>query len=478
MSHPNIQNTMSAEPRTPPARPPNARSRRASRRSSTNKQRESLPPRVSFGHIERSPTLVADSPPEFSSKAISPPLTNQYSQTSVARSDTLVDIPVTPCPSASARKKPHCQTCGKPMKGHKRGQCRSPPPKGAYKSLYTSSPETERSPPPKGLAKPEFTVIETPSRTVAAVPASVSTSRRRKSPKCRTCGTPMKGHKRPFGTPQCPTVEFKNAASPDSPSNLKSSATAPPLMHSRHEDGDIQMPLLGASSLFSRSPGSSGKPVQLTLTPTNRRRRHAVTPISQSVQANHTGSAMQISPAVQTPSPKPRQQRRSGKYRAWDHNQKTPSPPSQDMSISSSITAFAPSSVSQSPPVQNTLVDLINALGEPTVMIYEVSNHNEAVKIRNKARHLSYNSGIVHLRAGGKQPNGGEWKAEEEDDFTHVLSGKGWDRMGMMGIGMDVEKEKGKAQREERDRSCRKWIFIARDKEVVKKCVGIYEGRV
>ncbi|KAF8345596.1 hypothetical protein F5887DRAFT_965814 [Amanita rubescens] len=406
--------------------------------------------------VERSPTLVGDSPPPLLR-------TTTPSSAGVNLSQMTASFDETPAESASCdvsisstistRRKPICRKCKTPRKGHKGGQCPIAVSDDG-RSLYAASSENERSTSAKTIAKSECPV-EGSTSSITTTCSSVSVGGKRKQPQCRKCGFPMKGHKRPNGILQCPSSSGSfdwdsNASAPPTPSKPKRlntdhpTPTPPPQLASEVSSADIKR---GRSPDRSVPMNSSAGHITASA---SRRYRRNITPTLFAL-SEHRSSFTPTKP-IAYPSRSLQQDSendRKPSHRRFSHH--SPSPSSSAPTASDHMPLQGPASQFHQP--ESSFDSLRQALGEPELSIYPACDRGEAARIRDKAKELKYFSGVINVGTQGC------------DD---------------MRIDSQVTSRAHNAATKEADvkeecRSYIKWVLISKKEDIVRRCTDIYQ---
>ncbi|KAM6496214.1 hypothetical protein JOM56_008920 [Amanita muscaria] len=363
-------------------------------------------------------TLVGDLPPPHSSEAKSPQSISSQRATSSRETPDPAPRPYPVTPTISARRRPVCKTCGTPRKGHKRGTCTPcPTPPDERKSLYVSSPESERTPTKasafvEALAKSLKTTPTPSTSTISSVITAISASGKRR-PIHGTCGLPMKGHKRQNGALICP---------------------------SDHNQDPM-------SSLRTKAPKGMDQNPDFLDSPSDRRphKDH-----SDSVNYIHGRDTTPISTSAYTRSSNAQIKRVVHVSPTGDRcRSESPNPFVSSDSLDNSIFAPSIASGSQSTVIMPSISALNDALGEPALAIYPAWNRDEVSRIREQAKASHFFNGVVNV------------KIEEKDglDLTRAIN-------------------KGDADDHEVPSShYMKWVIVSREKEMVQKCIDLCAER-
>lgn len=422
---------------------------------------------------ERSPTLVGDSPASSTRKTTAVSASAHLSQMS-ASFDEVPAENSTISSGISTRRKPTCMKCKMPRKGHKRGQCPIPVSDDSG-SLYASSPENERRTPAETSVKSECPAEEEPPSATASF-SSVSVGGKRKQPRCRKCGWPTKGHKRPNGVLQCPAGSPDREAdvdlvtsklNPSSPTSatpsratgteMSSLDTTPVATRSTDVDpkcsAHIQVTIRGKNPAPMNSSASN-----ITPPSSHRYRRNIIPPTS--ALSEHRSSYTPIRPLAYPPSRSPQHDPESdGETSDRRFSNHSPSPMS---------TASSYSSVSDYRPMDNpglksqetepSFPSLYQALGEPDLTIYSACDRGDAAQIRDKAKALRYFSGVVNVKAQGRD-------MMNDDKLANMV-------MRSSGNEPDMNEE---------SHSYAKWVIMSKKEDIVRRYIDIYnalQGRV
>ena len=422
---------------------------------------------------ERSPTLVGDSPASSTRKTAAAPASAHLSQMNASFDEASAEN-LSISSSISTRRRPICQKCRTPRKGHKRGQCPTPVSDDGgslYASTATSSPENERRTPADTSIKSECPAKEEPPSVTASF-SSVSVQRKRKQPRCKKCGWPTKGHKRPNGILQCP------AGSPDWEADVDLAATHPSKPNASYPTSTIpsqaagtEMSSLDTTPVATRSadvdPRRSAR-VQVTIrgsnpVPMNSSASHSTAPSSRKYRRNiapptsalseHRSSFTSVRPLAYPPSRSHQHDPESdGEPSIRRFSNHSPSP----MSTASSFSSVSDYMPMDSPALQSherdSFASLYQALGEPDLTIYSACDRGEAAQIREKAKALRYFSGVINAKLQGRD-------IMNDDKSANMV-------MRSCENEPDINEE---------SHSHTKWIIISKKEDVVRRCIDIYE---
>lgn len=433
--------------------------------------------------VERSPTLVGDSPPPLPRTTTSSSagvnlsqMTASFDETSVESASRDVSISST----ISTRRKPICRKCKTPRKGHKGGQCPIAVSDDG-RSLYTASPENERSASAMAFAKSECPA-EGSTPSITTTHSSVSVGGKRKQPHCRKCGFPTKGHKRPNGILQCPSssgsFDWKSNASPTpTPSKLKrlnaDSPTPTPLPRLASEISSAGATPVAVGSVevvpefstpskrdqVTKRGGSPNRPVPMDSSASHitasssRRYRRNITPTSFAL-SEHRSSFALIRPIANHPSWSLQQDSENDRrpfHRRLSHH--SPSPSSNapsDSTESDHMLVHGPASQFHEP--ETSFDPLRQALGEPELSVYHACDRNDALRIRDKAKELKYFSGVINVETQGCD----DMKIDGKIIMAHNSTTK-------------------EADLKEEGPSHIKYVLISKKEDIVRRCTDIYK---
>ena len=424
--------------------------------------------------VERSPTLVGDSPASSARKAATATASAHLTQMHASFDETPSSI----SSGISTRRKPICRKCRTPRKGHKRGQCPIPESDDGG-SLYASSPENERKTPAATSVKPECPAEEgPPSITSSFSSVSESIGGKRKQPRCRKCGWPTKGHKRPNGVLQCPAgppdwkadVDLAAMHSPkqdtSSPTSSTPSQVAGTKMSSldttpvatRSADVDSKCSARIQVTIRGKNPVPMNSSANHITSPSSRRYRRNATPPTSAL-SEHRSSFTPIRPLAYPPSRGPQHDPESdGEPSDRRFSNHSPSPMSTASSFSS-VSDYLPMHMDnpalQSHETDPSIASLYQALGEPDLTIYSASDRGEAAQIRNTAKALRYFSGVINFKVQDVQ---GRDMMNDDKSADMVMHPSG-----------------NEPDMNEEAHSYSKWVIISKKEDIVRRCIDIYE---
>ncbi|PFH50153.1 hypothetical protein AMATHDRAFT_4236 [Amanita thiersii Skay4041] len=402
------------------------------------------------------------------------------------------------------------------------------------------------------------------SVSISAALSASSASGRRKQPHCRKCGTPMRGHKRPGGVPVCPAPESKKApplpplpaCTPLPKSSLSHylipkdidflPAFRPRCSTSRIDPGEDTVTNNNVTAKNVRVPQQQQQQQRSHVSISSNTRSTPVTPpprstrmyqqnmtpmhIQYTAQSDTSRFANPSSSPLQSMTPSPPRYRNSNtsnsRYQQPSRYQLeyyspplSPSTASTPPSLSSFTTAPSESAATTntiaaalSGSNKTTLTDLVSALGEPSLTIYETSDDDRALFIYEKAREMGCHSEVLSLPscACTAEKESGPPKTREDymgqvmwarsqgkgrgldsqcssmtliDEESEGLP-RGREKMGLMGIEIGIGKgRKGKMKKVVEDEPCspscptattkKKWVILSESKEVMERCVSL-----
>ncbi|KAF8635020.1 hypothetical protein AX15_000600 [Amanita polypyramis BW_CC] len=399
-----------------------------------------------------------------------------------------------------------------------RGSPLRPSTNAFLESLPSGSSYFKRSPTLVGDSPPPFTQSTTLASasqkstsyddTSICLASTGSSASSRKSPTCRRCGAPMKGHRR--GICSVPTSNESKSLYESSPENerIRPSRTPNKPEHVMTEKGTASV-----SATTSSSASASGKRKQphcsecglpmkghkrplgalqcptdtwespswendtsLTSTPPSRRKSANVSwskllpPFKTStngetpINSERSGDRVVVKGRHRrsiTPTPNFALSEQPWSTKNWiNSRQKSPDPPRtpfSTVSSCSSISAYIPIPFSQSVPqsseVESTFDDLRQDLGEPELVIYPACNRDEAALIRTKAKELHYFSGVVNIKMQGCDGKRNSGRLENKAKYSKV------------------------AGLSEESHFYVKWVILSKEEEMVRRCVDLYGKR-
>ncbi len=322
--------------------------------------------------------------------------------------------------------------------------------------------------------------VEGSTPSISTTCSTVSIGGKRKQPQCRKCGFPMKGHKRPNGILQCPSSSgsFDNASAaptPQKPKRLNTdppTPTPPPQLAS--ETSSVDTTLLATRSVevdpeFSTPPKrvqvtkrgrSPNRPVSMNSSANHitdsasRRHRRNITPTSFAL-SEHRSSFTQIRPIAYNPSWSLQQDSendRKPSHRRFSHHSSSPSSSAPSDSIASDhMPLHYPASQLHEP--ETSFDSLRQALGEPELTVYSACDRDEAARIRVKARELKFFSGVINVQTQGCD----DMKIDSKvTSMAHNATAK-------------------EADVKEECRSYIKYVLISKKEDIVRRCTDIYQ---